>query len=238
MADTDRRTRRSDHFAEEDWVDFARQQVEPGRRARLEQHLEKGCSRCERTVRLWRAVLDVADQEASYRPPDAVLRQAAGDFALHKPPRLLERLARRAVLLFDSLRQPLAAGVRSAGPAPRQLLYKAGRYMIKLRLEAAPDAERVSIAGQILDEQDPPAAVQDIAVLAMKGSRTLDRTLTNHLGEFLLEPHAVENLRLCVGVAEIGTFTVQPPRRTEGNDAGDGTRALDPLGRRRRARQR
>src|SRR6185369_1019953 len=70
MADTDAQTRRGEHFSEEDWFDFAHQQAAPFVRARLERHLEKGCSRCTQTVRLWRAVLDVADQEAAYRPPD------------------------------------------------------------------------------------------------------------------------------------------------------------------------
>jgi hypothetical protein len=239
MADTDARTRNNEHGSEEDWVDFARQQAEPGRRARLEQHLEKGCSRCTRTLRLWTAVLDVADHEDAYRPPEEALRQLRGQFALRRPKRLLERMAEQAALLFDSFRQPQAAGVRAAGRGPRQLLYKAGRYTIRLRLEPTPEAERLSIVGQILDAQDPPSALQDIAVLALKGSKTLDRTLTNHLGEFVLEPDAAENLRLCIGVAEIGTFTVQPHGRA-GRDrsTGDEVRALDGSGRKRRARQR
>jgi hypothetical protein len=239
MADTDARTRNDDHGTEEDWVDFARQQGEPGRRARLEQHLEKGCPRCTQTLRLWRAVLDVADQEGAYSPPDEALRQLRGNFALRRPQRLLETMAERAALVFDSFRRPQPAGVRSAGPGPRQLLYKAGRYTIRVRLEPAADAERLSIIGQILDAQDPPTALQDIAVLALKGSKTLDRTLTNHLGEFVLEPDAAENLRLCVGVAEIGTFTVQPPRRAGRVRSGDDdVKPLDGAGRRKRARQR
>jgi hypothetical protein len=237
MADTDVRTRNSEHFTEEDWFDFAHQQAAPSVRVSLERHLEKGCSRCTQTVRLWRAVLDVADQEAAYRPPDEALRQLKGDFALRRPKGLLERVAEQAALVFDSFRQPQATGVRSAGPAPRQLLYKAGRYAIRLRLEAAPDTERLSIVGQLVDEHQVPAAVQDIAVLALQGRKTLDRTLTNHLGEFVLEPDAAENLRLCVGVAEIGTFTVEPrqaPVRTE----GDAVRALDMSGRRGNGRAR
>src|SRR6266508_2347320 len=142
MADTDVKTRNSEHASEEDWFDFARQQAAPALRARLEQHLEKGCSRCARTVQLWRAVLDVADQEAAYRPPDEALRQLKGDFALRRPKGLLERVAARVV---DSFRQPQPAGVRTAGAAPRQLLYKAGRYSIRLRLEPGADAERLSI---------------------------------------------------------------------------------------------
>ncbi len=237
MADTDVKTRKNEHSGEEDWFDFARQQAAPALRARLEQHLEKGCSRCTQTVRLWRAVLDVADQEAAYRPPDEALRQLKGDFALRRPKGLLERVAEQAALVFDSFRQPQPAGVRTAGAAPRQLLYKAGRYSIRLRLEPASDAERLSIVGQLVDEQHSPAAVQDIAVIALKGTKTVDRTLTNHLGEFVLEPDSAENLRLCVGVAEIGTFTVVP-RQATGRTEGDAVRALDMSGRRGRARQR
>ena len=237
MADTDVKTRKKEHSREEDWFDFARQQAAPAVRARLEQHLEKGCSRCTQTVRLWRAVLDVADQEAAYRPPDEALRQLKGDFALRRPKGLLERVAEQAALVFDSFRQPQPAGVRTAGAAPRQLLYKAGRYSIRLRLEPGSDAERLSIVGQLVDEQHSPSAVQDIAVIALKGTKTVDRTLTNHLGEFVLEPDSAENLRLCVGVAEIGTFTVVP-RQATGRTEGDAVRALDMSGRRGRARQR
>jgi hypothetical protein len=235
MADTDVRTRKSEHLTEEDWFDFARQQAAPAVRARLEQHLEKGCSRCTQTVRLWRAVLDVADQEAAYRPPEGVLRQLKADFALRRPKGLLERVAERAALVFDSFRQPQPVGVRTAGTAPRQLLYKAGRYAIRLRLESGADAQRLSIVGQLVDEHHSPAAVQDIAVIALKGRKTVDRTLTNHLGEFVLEPDSAENLRLCVGVAEIGTFTVEP-RPATGRTEGDAVRALRMSGRRGRAR--
>jgi len=212
MADTDTRTRGNDHCSEEDCVDLARGQAGAGSGTRLQEHLETGCARCADAVRLWRTVKNVAGPETSYCPPESALRQARARFALHKPPRLAERLVRRAALVFDSFRQPLAVGVRSAGGDARYLLYKAGRYTIRVRVEPVADQNRMCIIGQILDDQEPAAALQDIAVLAQRGSQTLDRTLTNHLGEFVLEPDAAENLQLCVGVAEIGTFTVQPKR--------------------------
>jgi hypothetical protein len=236
MADTDAQPNPKDHFTEEDWVDFARQQAAPDVRARLEHHLEKGCSGCTQTLRLWGVVLDVARQDAVCRPPDAAVRQLRGDFALRRPRKLAERVAARATLLFDSFREWQLPGVRGTGPTPRQLLYKSGRYAIRLRLEQAPDAERVSIVGQLVDEHAAAAAVQDIAVLALKGRQTLDRTLTNHLGEFVLEPDAAENLRLCVGVAEIGTFTVEPRPAPTGRNGG-AVRALEMSGRQRRARR-
>jgi hypothetical protein len=87
--------------------------------------------------------------------------------------------------------------------------------MIRLQLERKGDPERISIVGQLLDEGQPDKALRDVAVLVSKGERALDRTLTNYLGEFTLEPNAAGTLRLSVGVPEIGTFTVQPPRGTE-----------------------
>ena len=78
-------------------------------------------------------------------------------------------------------------------------------------------------------------------MLALEGSSTLDRTLTNHLGEFVLEPDVAEDLRLSVGLAEIGTFTLQTPRYEErGPTVGDDVRALGAAGRGKRkgARQR
>jgi len=238
MTATDRTRPRRDHGREEDWVDFARGQCRPEERQRLQQHLDSGCRTCAKASRLWKGVVGAVGRDASYDPPDEVLRQLRGQFALHRPEPALARLSRRVSLLFDSFAQPALPRLRAAGLGPRQLLYKAGRYTIRLRLEPAVDAERTAIIGQILDEQDPASTLQDIAVLAVKGSQTLDRTLTNRLGEFLLEPDANENLQLCVGVADIGTFTVQPERRTRKADRRDAGRTLDAPGRRRRARQR
>jgi hypothetical protein len=209
MRDTDHNARKDDHLTEEDWVDFARQQGDPQERARQLRHLETGCRRCAKTVRLWKAVSSVAHEERSYDPPAEALRQVRGRFALHKPPSLAERIARQAVLLFDSFAQPAPAGVRAAGPTPRQLLYQTGPYTLKLRVEPEPGSDRLSIVGQILDEKDPRAALQDIGVLALQGSRMLDRTLTNRLGEFQLEPDAAKNLYLSVGIPVIGPFAVQ-----------------------------
>lgn len=229
----------NEHFTEEDWVEFAREQAVPALRARLQQHLDEGCPRCAKAVRLWKAVLDVAAQEAVHRPPQDSVRQVRAHFAFHKPQGLVARAARQAALVFDSFLQPLAAGVRASGASPRQLLYRAGRYAVRLRLEPAADTERMSIVGQLLDEHIGPAgAVQDIAVLVMRGRKTLDRTLTNHLGEFLLEPDAAKNLRLCVGVAEIGSFAVEPSARAARAGGGADVTSLGGQGRRRRARQR
>jgi hypothetical protein len=213
MADTHTRYRGGEHFSEEDAVDFARGKSDAERTDRLARHVRDGCRRCGETISFWTRVLGLADQEAAYRPPEEVVRIARSRFIPHRPAGLLESVARRIVLIFDSFRQPAPAGVRAAALArPQQLLYKAGRYTIRLRVEPEPGSERMSIVGQILDEQGQAESLRDIAVLALDGSTTLDQTLTNNLGEFSLEPIASDSLQLSVGLPEIGTFTVHAHR--------------------------
>jgi hypothetical protein len=126
----------------------------------------------------------------------------------------------------------------SSGALARQLLYKAGRYTIKLQVEPGVGEEKFSIVGQILDEQDPTGGLRDIAVLALKGSKTLDRTVTNRLGEFHLEPGATDKLQLSVDVPEIGTFSVESPRRTPKGGRGAEGKATEGSGRGSKARPR
>ncbi len=161
------------------------------------------------------------------------------DFSVPRPPKLGEKIAAGATLVFDSFRQAGRAGMRgSSGAMGRQLLYKAGRYTIKLQVEPGIGKERPSIVGQILDEQDPTGGLRDIAVVALKGSKTLDRTITNQLGEFRLEPGATGRLQLSVDVPEIGTFTVESTRRTaKGRRDAEG-KAIEGSGRGRKARPR
>ena len=209
MRDTTRRTGKADHPREEDWVDYARGAGAPDVRARLARHLEDGCDACGQAVRLWEAVSGAARDEPSYEPPAEAVREVLGRFRIQGRPSLAERVVRQAALLFDSFREPLPAGVRATGTVPRQLLYRAGPYTVKLRVEPEPESERLSIVGQILDEADPSAVLQDIGVLALQGSTMLDRTLTNRLGEFTLEPDAAANLYLSVAVPRTGPYALK-----------------------------
>jgi DNA-binding NarL/FixJ family response regulator len=131
--------------------------------------------------------------------------------AAFRPQELLQQVARTASLVFDSFREPVAAGVRVVGPSARRLLYKAGRYRILLRLEPGGDPGRVSLAGQILDEGVPKKPLHDLAVVVSSGERTLDRTLTNRFGEFLLQTEPAKSLRLSVEAPDRESFSVSVP---------------------------
>ena len=209
-------------------MDFAREQGETEKRARLEQHLDAGCEQCAETLGFWSELQGLAAQEAAYRPPEEDVRQVKGQFALHRPPGVLERAVRRASLVFDSLRQPLPVGVRAAGTSPRQLLYKVGGYLIRVQVDAGSGANRLSVVGQIVDEGNPRSELPELPVLLLNGNDTVDRTLTNTLGEFELESVPSESLRLSVGIPEIGTLTL--PGLLIGRSARGGAGSLGPQG--------
>lgn len=207
MAESQRRQPRG-HFADEAWADFARGLSEPAEKVRLQQHLAEGCERCAHALAVWARVVERSGQEAAYEPPADALAQAKAHFALYRPSGLVERAAARVSLIFDSLRQPVLAGVRAAGPSPRHLLYKAGRYLIRLQVESQPGAQRLLVVGQIVDESTPKTTLHNLPVSLLSEEQTLDRTLTNNLGEFELTSDPSESLRLSVGIPEIGTLTL------------------------------
>jgi hypothetical protein len=225
----------AEHFTEDDWTSFARGQGDLVHRVRVAEHLEAGCPKCEQTLRLWSVLLSVAEQEAAEAPCLLKARPASSAGR-----RLGERVAARVALVFDSFCQPALAlsGVRASGPSPRQLLYKAGRYTIKVQVEPGSASDRMYIVGQILDEDDPTNALRDVVVRALQGTRTLGRTHTNRLGEFHLEPDATDKLQLFVDVPEIGTFTVESPRLAEKRSREGVDKAAGGPGRGKKARPR
>jgi hypothetical protein len=168
----------------------------------MARHLAEPCTRCVAAVDLWQAAVRHAAAEPAYAPPAAAVRAVRATFAATAPQRAVSKIARAAALVFDSFRQPALAGVRAAGPSPRQMLFRIGPYLVRLTLEPAADSGRFALVGQVLREGEPAEDLRDVPVLALSGSRTVDRALTNELGEFEMEPEAADDLRLSVGVPE------------------------------------
>jgi hypothetical protein len=165
---------------------------------------------------LWQGAVETARRDRAYDPPDTVLRQARAAFSLHHP---ASRPALDASLVFDSLLQALPAGVRSASAGPRQLLYKAGRYAIRLRAEGDPRTGRVVLVGQVVDEDVPGSFVPPVTVMVFDGKEAIDQTVTNDFGEFAFDDAPAGALRLAVGVPEERFLTVALP--VLGGDAGE-----------------
>src|SRR6185436_18409813 len=127
------------------------------------------------------------------------VRQVKGQYGIRKADGSLARV-RSAVLVFDSSRLPAAAGVRAAtATASRQLLYRLGNRLVKLRLETAGVPQHLSLVGQIVDEADPGRTLPGLPVRVLSGRKTVTGTVTNRLGEFELELEPARGLAQTVG---------------------------------------
>jgi hypothetical protein len=176
------------HYGEEDWADFTRQVVSPEKSAAIERHLEKGCAQCSKTFHFWQRVREMAGREAFYHPPATAVRFVKSLYALDKPRQAKSPATVFARLLRDTFREPLPAGARAAAErAPRQLLYRAGRVLVDLRMDPQAASNRLSLVGQVFNSDQPRSGMHDVQVLLASSEGHFARTTTNLFGEFQLE---------------------------------------------------
>jgi hypothetical protein len=187
----------TNHLTATDATDFARGVASPAVRRRVEHHLATGCARCARTLGLVNKIVVTAREEARWEPPAGVLERALDIFAI--PPRRIEPLLHRLVprMVFDSMRQPLPAGVRASNSVTRHVLYRTGDFFIDLRLDAEQGARRVSIVGQVSPrEPSRRAALDTVSVLLTDRKSVLSQAPVNKFGEFRFDYDAHARLRL------------------------------------------
>ncbi len=191
------------HLTAADAADFVRGVSAPAARQRIERHLTSGCARCERVVTLHRNIASTARAEPQWDPPVDVVARAVEIFAI--APRRVEPLTHRVIsrLIFDSLRQPLPAGVRGSNSVTRHVLYRAGDFFIDLRIDREHGARRVSIVGQVAPRTAPDAITpsQAVSVLLLDRRCVVARPPVNSFGEFHLhyDVHAHMRLRILLG---------------------------------------
>lgn len=189
------------HFEIAECSDFVRGLVSPARREVMSSHLAAGCRSCSRTMSILGAVAALAAGEPRYDVPDFAVHCARAVYALEQPRevRVLDGLIGR--LVFDSFREPLAAGVRSGQRISRQSLYEAGDYAVDLRQEHERGSPQVSVVGQIADRRVPGGSLEGVRVVLSSGDSVLARAVSNRYGEFHMEYTPARDLRLEVGAA-------------------------------------
>ena len=180
------------HFSEADWADFVRKLVSPKGRIEMQQHLNDGCKKCQKAVDVWQAVRAIAGNERNVTPPVDTVRVVKSQFTAAMPHR-----SGGARLVFDSMLQPLTAGIRGS-VAARQFLYETEDYYIDLRLVPLAPEARASVVGQVLSRTGKRAA-QAMPVRLQHGKRSIAQTSTNQFGEFHLEFEAAENTCILLG---------------------------------------
>jgi hypothetical protein len=106
-----------------------------------------------------------------------------------------------ARVIFDSLRHPLPAGVRTSSAGVRQLAYQHEGTVIDLSVDVGSRTSRMSLTGQVLTHGNK-GKIADLSVVLVGGSGTLVRTATNQLGEFHVECEFPEALKLEIRLGE------------------------------------
>jgi len=187
-----------EHFAAEEWVDFAREVGANEKQQAMEKHLNSGCEACRAALNFWTDTTRNASQEASYEPPSYILRNVKAMSALYLSLPGGSSSVGLARLIMDSSWHEAAAGVRSAGALPSQLLYKFGTMNIDLRIEQIPASRRISIIGQVLDVSTKRLMIADAQVVPLYERGDAQITTTNEFGEFELECESVSNMYLAV----------------------------------------
>lgn len=187
------------HFDTTDWTDYVRNVGDATRREEMAQHLT-GCAKCQTTVNLLSKLVTVAGADTP-KVPDYLVRNAKALFSLRKPEKatLTTTVAK---LVFDSFRDPLAAGVRGQQRVTRQAMYEAGTYCVDLRMEHERGGAMVTLIGQVADRSNPARGVGGAPVMLMAGQDVVARASCNQFGEFQFEYERNQQVRLHVPVAE------------------------------------
>ena len=178
------------HFEEESWLGLALRLVPADQAARMQAHLDRGCTECTKIWRLWSLVAETAAREHLYEPPRDVVQAVKALLPLVQKLPLLPRLTRPVRIMFDSFHHPLPVGIRGSTSLARDLRYETDDFLIDLRLKEE-DVKRIAVCGQIVSKRPGPASSHKIGVLLTgENARLLGHTIVNSLGEFQFE---VEN---------------------------------------------
>jgi hypothetical protein len=233
---------RMKHYTAQEWVDFVRGTVSEDHKVVMQAHLESGCQRCRREAKTWLRVRETASRQLASDPDDSVVRFVKGSFAISGRRRHKHSRGFLAEVLFDSSRDPLPAGVRSAASTARQLLFGAGDLKIDLRIEPKEDSENVSVIGQILNSAEPGENYVAASIALLKAGKVVSVANTNRFGEFQLECGLASRLELRIRLStgkETSISLVDPvPNADKGStNVADSNMVKDILGTLKRTRK-
>jgi len=196
-----------EHFSEQTWADFARGFHASEKAQGIKAHIAAGCINCNAERGLWGRIYNMALAERTYTAPENLVRLAKLEFTAQQ-----EFQAEKwslANVLFDSLSQPLLAGVRASAAIARQVVYEAEGLTVDLRFDRLVPSGKVAAVGQILDSRTPrERLIGSPVVVWTENGQLVATTTANSYGEFQLEFEARDDLRL---TARVGVRRVRMP---------------------------
>ena len=173
----------------------------------MQQHLDAKCGRCAKLAELWHSVQQTAKRESRYDAPESVIKHVKDAFVCAQPLGS-KRLFEIPRLVFDSLWQPAAVGVRSAHGTPWRLIYKARQITIEMQIEPEPHSERLNIAGQVSNTAKQSEGLAEIRVSVTGPKGKIAEAATNQFGEFQLGFVPEEGARISFGLVGNHELTV------------------------------
>jgi hypothetical protein len=184
------------HFLEQSWVDFVRGVSSPEVSHNVKAHLVAGCPQCKTNCDAWSRVKKLASEESAYTPPENLVRLAklAYESTHADQPSTSWTVAN---LVFDSLAQPLLAGVRSGALNAWQVIYEAEGLTIDLRLGHRGQSKELHIVGQVFDKKAVRALQDNASVeLSTRQHQVVATSAVGDSGEFQLAYEAKDDLWL------------------------------------------
>ena len=185
------------HLELEDAVDFVRGLASAATRTRVERHLAEPCERCRVAVAWAQRVTTLARQEAALDVPDHLVRRAVASFPARRTKKVAWPKRLLAKLVFDSALEPALAGVRTGKGGTRQAMYRAGAFLVDLRVDFDRGQRRVSLVGQIATQDATGVARSVFGSAQLTSNNTIvAESLVNEFGEFQFECRPQPRLRL------------------------------------------
>jgi hypothetical protein len=187
------------HFNSKEWADCVRGLAAPEVVKEMEDHAGK-CEACGSEKSFWSTISLAMRRERTYEPPSSVVRIVKAAAAGMKQ-EAKSRVRVFAQLVFDSMMQPQAAGVRGAMAGPRQLLYRAGPVVIDMRLQERAN-DRHTLDGQVLSSENNEEGMNEMPIHLLCGRSEIANTRTNLFGEFHLEYDTAKDLQVFLELSQ------------------------------------
>jgi len=163
------------HAKTQELIRYAERRVSENDRLLLNQHFE-ACAFCAREVRKFEEVLDALKGADLQRAPESVLRKCVAVYQIPEPTATLTEIF--ANLIFDSIAQPLTAGVRGASES-RQIVLRCADVDAHVRISTNPPV----ILGQLISRTNR-CFVAGARVHLIHDGKQIEATITDRLGEF------------------------------------------------------
>lgn len=208
------------HFDITEWADFVLGVATPGDTQAMERHLAGGCPACSEIMDLLHRVRRLGLEEVQAHAPERLVGSAKRIFRAEpaSPPVAWTDLPRLPVeLVYSSLDEFSAVGVRASPGTLIQEIYHAGDYAVEMQIEPDGDPAGMVLVGQILKRTDPEGPVTGVPVRLAAGNRTLASTESNRFGEFCSVAKWQRGIRLCLLIPTAGEVIEIPLDRFPAN---------------------